>query len=174
LTSIYGIYGYKVNTFERIETALKIQLLLSTVLTLIGLPVIAIMSLPDEWSYSYNGKDRIATRWYAVIATSLGLVSGFLIGMSTDYYTSNSHDPVIEMAHACESGAAINIIYGLAIGYLSTIIPIILLSITIIISITLCGLFGVALAAIGMLSTLCVGLAIDAYGPISDNAGGIV
>lgn len=77
------------------------------------------------------------------------------------------------MAIACESGAAINVIYGLALGYLSIIIPIILLGLTILVSIHLLGMFGVALAAIGMLSTLCVGLAIDVYGPISDNAGGL-
>ena len=57
----------------------------------------------------------------------MGLISGYLIGLATDYYTSNSHSPVQEMAEKCQSGAAINIIYGLAVGYLSTIIPIILL-----------------------------------------------
>ena len=77
------------------------------------------------------------------------------------------------MARACESGPAINVIYGLALGYISTIIPICLLALTILISIKLLGMFGVALSAIGMLSTLAVGLAIDVYGPISDNAGGI-
>jgi inorganic pyrophosphatase len=93
--------------------------------------------------------------------------------MSTDYYTSNSHSPVKELAQKCTSGAAINIIYGLAVGYMSTIIPIVLLAVTIIVATNLLGMLGVALAAIGMLSTLAVGLAIDAYGPISDNAGGI-
>ena len=102
----------------------------------------------------------------------MGLVSGLIIGYSTDFYTSNSHGPVQEMANSCSQGPAINIIFGLALGYNSTLVPILLLAATIIISINLCGLFGVALAAIGMLSTLCVGLAIDAYGPISDNAGG--
>lgn len=77
------------------------------------------------------------------------------------------------MANSCNSGAAINIIYGLALGYLSTIIPIILIAVTIIVSIKLLGMLGPALAAIGMLSTLATGLTIDAYGPISDNAGGI-
>ena len=103
----------------------------------------------------------------------MGLVSGFLIGMVTDYYTSNAHPPVQEMARSCEAGPAINVIYGLALGYLSTIIPILLLALTILISIKLMGMLGVALSAIGMLSTLAVGLAIDVYGPISDNAGGI-
>jgi len=103
----------------------------------------------------------------------MGLVSGLLIGISTDYYTSNSHRPVREMAEKCPSGAAINVIYGLSVGYMSTIIPIFLLAITIIVCVSLIGMLGVALAAIGMLSTLSVGLAIDSYGPISDNAGGI-
>lgn len=172
MTSYYGIHVYVVDTFEKIEKALKIQLLLSTVLTLAGLPLIAYWSLPAEWKDSIDGKEKTINRWYAVISTGLGLVSGFFIGLSTDYYTSNAHPPVQEMAESCKAGPAINIIFGLAVGYNSTIIPIFLLAITIIASINMCGMFGVALAAIGMLSTLCVGLAIDAYGPISDNAGG--
>lgn len=103
----------------------------------------------------------------------MGLVSGLLIGYSTDYYTSNSHQPVREMAYACEQGAALNVIFGLALGYLSTVVPVFLLAITVLVGITLLGMLGVALAAIGMLSTLSVGLAIDVYGPISDNAGGM-
>ena len=77
------------------------------------------------------------------------------------------------MARACETGPAINVIYGLALGYLSTVVPVVLLGLTILISIKLLGMFGVALAAIGMLSNLAVCLAIDVYGPISDNAGGL-
>lgn len=77
------------------------------------------------------------------------------------------------MARSCSSGAALNIIYGLALGYLSTIIPIILIALTVLVSLSLLGMFGVALSAIGMLSTLAVGLAVDAFGPICDNAGGI-
>lgn len=103
----------------------------------------------------------------------MGLVSGLLIGYSTDFYTSNSHEPVQECARSCEQGPALNVIFGLALGYLSTVIPVILLAITVLVSIHLLGMFGVALAAIGMLSTLAVGLAIDVYGPISDNAGGL-
>ena len=78
-----------------------------------------------------------------------------------------------EIAHASSTGAATNIIYGLALGHLSTIIPIILLALTAFVSYTQLSMFGVALAALGMLSTLSIGLAIDAYGPVADNAGGI-
>lgn len=93
--------------------------------------------------------------------------------MITDYYTSNSYKPVRELAKSCSSGAAINVIYGLALGYLSNVFPVILIALTALISMTLLGMLGVSLAALGMLSTLSIGLAIDAYGPISDNAGGI-
>ena len=169
LTSIYGIYFYKVDDVQKIEKALKIQLFISTALVLVGLFILGYYTLPARWTLgSQNCK-----WWYSAVCAGFGLVSGFLIGISTDYYTSNAHEPVREMALACSSGPAINVIYGLALGYKSTIIPVILLAVTALTSIKLLGMFGVALAAIGMLSTLAVGLAIDAYGPISDNAGGI-
>lgn len=172
LTSIYGIYFHSVDEVDQIEWALKLQLLISTVLVLIVLFFVGFYCLPHQWNQNAAGS-KTAKWWYTVICAGLGLVSGFIIGMSTDYYTSNAHAPVQEMVNACSSGPAINVIYGLALGYLSTIIPVFLLAITILVSIKLLGMFGVALAAIGMLSTLSVGLAIDAYGPISDNAGGI-
>ena len=169
-TSLYGFYCYKVDRLDKIESALKIQLLLSTVLVLILLFFASMHTLPATWVMT-NGQK--AHWYYAFISASMGLVSGFLIGLSTDYYTSSAHAPVNEMARSCETGPAINVIYGLALGYLSTIIPVVLLAVTVLVSIKLLGMFGVALSAIGMLSTLAVGLAIDVYGPISDNAGGI-
>ena len=87
--------------------------------------------------------------------------------------TSHSYGPVRHIADSCKTGAATNIIMGLAYGYYSTIVPIIAVVITSYVSNKLLGMFGVSLAALGMLSNLAVGLAIDAYGPISDNAGGI-
>jgi len=87
--------------------------------------------------------------------------------------TSFSYAPVKELAAVCDKGAAVNIIYGLALGQLSTGVPVTTLAITIFFSFRLCDMFGVACAALGMLSTLTIGLTIDAYGPISDNAGGI-
>jgi H+-translocating diphosphatase len=178
LTSIYGIYFYEVNEASKIETALKLQLTISTILILVSVPIASTLTMPNKWNVGPSRSDpsvsQIATATHACISVCMGLVSGLMIGYSTDYYTSNAHTPVKEMANACSSGPAINIIYGLALGYNSTIIPVILLALTAVVSIALCGLFGVALAAIGMLSNLCVGLAIDAYGPISDNAGGIV
>lgn len=87
--------------------------------------------------------------------------------------TSHQYNPVREVVGSCKTGAATNVIYGLALGYLSTIVPVILIGINIFVSIKLMGFYGVALAALGMLANLPIGLAIDGYGPISDNAGGI-
>lgn len=102
-----------------------------------------------------------------------GLISGLLIGISTEYFTSLSYGPVKSLVNGCKSGAAINIILGLALGYISNIIPTLLIAGTILGSYLIAGMFGIALAAIGMLSNLPICLAIDGYGPISDNAGGI-
>merc|ERR1712014_370069 len=111
--------------------------------------------------------------WYCAVSVMLGLWSGLLIGYVTEYYTSHSYKPVREIAETQKQSAATGIIYGLALGYLSCIIPVLCLGVTILVSHTLCGMFGVALGALGMLGTMTMGLTIDAYGPISDNAGGI-
>merc|ERR1712183_641730 len=113
------------------------------------------------------------TQMNCTISVSLGLWSGLVIGYITEYYTSHSYIPVREIAETQKQSAATGIIYGLALGYLSCIVPVICLGITTLVAHTLCGMFGVALGALGMLGTMTMGLTIDAYGPISDNAGGI-
>lgn len=84
-----------------------------------------------------------------------------------------SCSPVQDVADSCRTGAATNVIFGLALGYKSVIIPIFAIAIAIYVSFSLAAMYGIAVAALGMLSTIATGLAIDAYGPISDNAGGI-
>ena len=172
LTSVFGIFIYKVNTMDRIRKALNIQLLLSTFLSL-AIMAPTLLMLPKTWKFYNNDKEKTGRNYYCFITAAMGSISGLIIGFSTDYYTSNSQTPVKEMARACTSGPAINVIYGLALGYMSTIIPVFMIALTILVSISLLGMLGVSLAAIGMLSNLSIGLAIDAYGPISDNAGGI-
>jgi inorganic pyrophosphatase len=103
----------------------------------------------------------------------MGTVGGLIIGLITEYFTSHTFTPTQELATACKSGTAVNIIFGMALGYKSCIIPVFVLAAAIYVSFTLCSLYGVALAALGMLSTLACGLTIDGFGPISDNAGGI-
>merc|ERR1719323_35088 len=111
--------------------------------------------------------------WMVFISSACGLWSGLAIGYITEFYTSYSWAPVQEVAHSCETGAATNIIYGLALGYKSTIMPVVCLAISIFVSHALAGYYGVGMAALGILSTLSIGLTIDAFGPVCDNAGGI-
>ena len=110
----------------------------------------------------------------AFICTALGLWSGLIIGVITEYYTSTNYHPVQKVADASKSGAAPNIILGLALGYRSTFIPVMCIAVSIFVSFSLANMYGISLAALGMLATLTTALTIDGYGPIADNAGGIV
>ena len=96
-----------------------------------------------------------------------------IIAAFTEYVTSHSYNPVRELAESCKAGPASNVTLGLALGYMSTVVPVIFIAVTALIATHLLGYYGVALAALGMLSNLPLSLAIDGYGPISDNAGGI-
>merc|ERR1719343_1355474 len=107
------------------------------------------------------------------ICAVMGTLGGLIIGLVTEYFTSHTFTPTRELATACKRGTAVNIIFGMALGYKSCIIPVGVLAANIYVSFNLCDLYGIALAALGMLSTLACGLTIDGFGPISDNAGGI-
>ena len=113
------------------------------------------------------------SNFHAAFAVMAGLVAGLVIGGITEYYTSSSYNPVKDIAKQSETGPATNIISGMAIGMRSTAIPILLICIAIFISYYVLNLYGIALAAVGMLSTTAITVAVDAYGPIADNAGGI-
>ena len=109
----------------------------------------------------------------AFYCTLLGLWSGYIIGYCTNYYTSDNYSPVQYLAQQCVQSAATNIISGLALGYYSCFVPVTCIAITIFVSFSYADMYGISLAALGMLSTLSIGLTIDGYGPIADNAGGI-
>src|SRR3989344_2482621 len=108
---------------------------------------------------------------YGSIVT--GLIAGIIIGLATEYYTSEKNKPAQAVAKAAETGPGTNIISGFALGLMSTFIPVITLVIALFLSYSFAGLYGVAILAVGMLSTLGITLATDAYGPIADNAAGI-
>ena len=139
--------------------------------------LIAVIALPLVWSLL--GKEHLGL-YFAILA---GLISGVLIGQSTEYFTSDTYRPTKKLASNSETGSATIIIGGLSLGMLSTALPILIISACVLIAYFVSGgfqntdssmgLYGIALAAVGMLSTLGITLATDAYGPVADNAGGI-
>lgn len=130
--------------------------------------------LPDAWTAEsplipFTNYTATGVYW----AVLIGLAAGVLIGLITEYYTSTHTKPTLIIAHQSVTGAATNIIAGLSVGMLSTGLPALVLALGIIGAYSVAGLYGIAIAALGMLSVTGIQLAVDAYGPISDNAGGI-
>lgn len=181
IMSFVGTFFVKVKEGGDPQRALNMGEFSSSIVMIIASYFIITWMLPAEWTYNDllyrdaagNPTVRTMTAMGVFWATIIGLVGGVLVGLITEYYTAMGKKPVLSIVRQSSTGAATNIIAGLGVGMMSTMLPTLVIAFSIIGAFYFGGLYGIAIAAVGMLSNLGIQLAVDAYGPISDNAGGI-
>ncbi|MEM7494967.1 MAG: sodium-translocating pyrophosphatase [Myxococcota bacterium] len=169
--SILGTFGVRGTATENPQTALNRGTYVATAFMLLGSAAVIASIAPRQFAAA--GSDVVHGRWGLFAAIAAGVAAGVAVGLVTEYTCAKHKAPVGEIVSASATGPATTIISGIAVGMRSTALPIVFIVVAILAAHGCGGLYGIALAALGMLSTTGIQLAVDAYGPIADNAGGI-